>query len=89
MKLFSFSLALMMLLLASAYLQTFINASEWCEGKCSERCSKAGARRRCVEYCNLCCEECNCVPSGTAGNKAECPCYRDKRNSKEWEISPN
>ncbi|KAH0705695.1 hypothetical protein KY285_010236 [Solanum tuberosum] len=26
--------------------------------------------------------ECHCVPSGTSGNKDECPCYRDKKNSK-------
>ncbi|KAL4367849.1 hypothetical protein GQ457_05G013610 [Hibiscus cannabinus] len=28
------------------------------------------------------CQECKCVPSGTFGNKSECPCYRDKLNSK-------
>nr|GMD89163.1 casein kinase II subunit alpha-2-like [Ipomoea batatas] len=46
------------------------------------RCSKAGMMDRCLKYCGLCCEECNCVPSGTYGNKDECPCYRDKKNSK-------
>ncbi|KAI4985016.1 hypothetical protein ZWY2020_017646 [Hordeum vulgare] len=42
------------------------------------RCSKASRHDDCLKYCGICCAECNCVPSGTAGNKDECPCYRDK-----------
>ncbi|KAF8404932.1 hypothetical protein HHK36_009827 [Tetracentron sinense] len=53
-----------------------------CHDKCGERCAKAGVMDRCVKYCGICCEECKCVPSGTYGNKHECPCYRDKMNSK-------
>ncbi|CAN7121915.1 unnamed protein product [Brassica rapa subsp. narinosa] len=54
-----------------------------CDGKCNARCSKAGRKDRCLKYCNICCEKCNyCVPSGTYGNKDECPCYRDMKNSK-------
>nr|DAD21382.1 TPA_asm: hypothetical protein HUJ06_022845 [Nelumbo nucifera] len=30
----------------------------------------------------ICCKDCKCVPSGTYGNKHECPCYRDKVNNK-------
>ncbi|KAK7842369.1 gibberellin-regulated protein 10 [Quercus suber] len=37
---------------------------------------------RCLKYCGICCEKCHCVPSGTYGNKDECPCYRDLKNSK-------
>ncbi|XP_062089798.1 peamaclein-like [Humulus lupulus] len=53
-----------------------------CGDKCKSRCSKAGVLDRCVRYCGICCEQCKCVPSGTYGNKHECPCYRDLRNSK-------
>lgn len=53
-----------------------------CGGKCKGRCSKAGQRDRCMKYCGICCEECKCVPSGTYGNKHECPCYRDMISSK-------
>ncbi|XP_047342245.1 peamaclein-like [Impatiens glandulifera] len=54
----------------------------FCDPKCDARCSKAGRKDRCLEYCGICCRDCHCVPSGTYGNKDECPCYRDKKNSK-------
>ena len=54
----------------------------FCGLKCSKRCSKAAVLDRCMKYCGICCQECKCVPSGTYGNKHECPCYRDKKNSK-------
>ncbi|KAK8653022.1 hypothetical protein V6N13_127043 [Hibiscus sabdariffa] len=54
----------------------------FCGRKCGERCAKAGEKDRCLKYCGICCQECKCVPSGTFGNKSECPCYRDKLNSK-------
>ncbi|PNX90374.1 snakin-1, partial [Trifolium pratense] len=50
--------------------------------RCAERCSEASIQDRCLKYCGICCEKCNCVPSGTYGNKDECPCYRDMKNSK-------
>ncbi|KAG5540461.1 hypothetical protein RHGRI_020615 [Rhododendron griersonianum] len=54
-----------------------------CVIKCNERCSKAGEHKRCMEYCKICCVDCDaCVPSGTSGNKLECPCYANKLNSK-------
>ncbi|CAO2831001.1 unnamed protein product [Amaranthus hypochondriacus] len=53
----------------------------FCGSKCAVRCSKAG-HENCMKYCQICCQKCNCVPSGTYGNKHECPCYRDMRNSK-------
>ncbi|XAR57742.1 hypothetical protein NMG60_11025994 [Bertholletia excelsa] len=54
-----------------------------CNSKCKARCSKAGYYRRCMKYCGICCQKCSgCVPSGTSGNKSECPCYRDMLNSK-------
>ncbi|XP_022773938.1 peamaclein-like [Durio zibethinus] len=54
----------------------------FCDSKCEDRCSQAGEKDRCLKYCGICCQECNCVPSGTYGNKSECPCYQDKLNSK-------
>ncbi|EXB76655.1 hypothetical protein L484_011500 [Morus notabilis] len=62
---------------STAYFQ-----SGFCEDKCTTRCSKAGVLDRCMKYCGICCEQCMCVPSGTYGNKHECPCYRDKRSKK-------
>ncbi|XP_047325987.1 peamaclein-like [Impatiens glandulifera] len=54
----------------------------FCDPKCDVRCSKAGRKDRCLQYCGICCRDCHCVPSGTYGNKDECPCYRDMKNSK-------
>ncbi|GMI86481.1 hypothetical protein like AT2G39540 [Hibiscus trionum] len=54
----------------------------FCDRRCGERCAKAGVKDRCLKYCGICCQECKCVPSGTFGHKSECPCYRDKLNSK-------
>ncbi|KAI3922040.1 hypothetical protein MKX01_005729 [Papaver californicum] len=34
------------------------------------------------------CQKCNCVPSRTFGNKDECPCYREKKNSKGESTCP-
>ncbi|XP_057795800.1 peamaclein-like [Salvia miltiorrhiza] len=56
--------------------------SPFCKDKCDVRCSKAGREDRCLEYCGICCDKCKCVPSGTFGNRDECPCYRDLKNSK-------
>jgi hypothetical protein len=30
-----------------------------------------------MRTCGLCCEECNCVPTGSRGGVNECPCYRN------------
>ncbi|KAI3875961.1 hypothetical protein MKX03_026197 [Papaver bracteatum] len=69
------------LLLNFSFLQTTV-ADGFCDTKCNQRCAKAGRQDRCLKYCGICCEDCRCVPSGTYGNKDECPCYRDKKNSK-------
>ncbi|CAM8922642.1 unnamed protein product [Rhodiola kirilowii] len=53
-----------------------------CGYKCGKRCQNAGVKDRCLKFCGICCRECKCVPSGTYGNKHECPCYRDKLSSK-------
>ncbi|KAF9619602.1 hypothetical protein IFM89_007923 [Coptis chinensis] len=83
MKLLLSALLLASLLLISSFLP-FANAvSDYpCDSKCKERCAKAGVMDRCLKYCGVCCQECKCVPSGTYGHKDECPCYRDKKNSK-------
>ncbi|KAK1291412.1 Snakin-1 [Acorus calamus] len=36
----------------------------------------------------VCHSKCKCVPSGTYGNKDECPCYRDRVNSKGQSKCP-
>ncbi|KAL6894021.1 hypothetical protein ACP4OV_008119 [Aristida adscensionis] len=69
---------LLSLLLASSSLRVSMAGSEFCDGKCAVRCSKASQHDECLKDCGVCCAECNCVPSGTSGHKDECPCYRDK-----------
>ncbi|XP_047324086.1 peamaclein-like [Impatiens glandulifera] len=64
------------------------NNSEFCQKKCEVRCSKAGAHKRCMQECKICCSKCNCVPSGTYGNKSECPCYANLLNSKGTSKCP-
>ncbi|KAI7756173.1 hypothetical protein M8C21_017447 [Ambrosia artemisiifolia] len=71
-----------LVLMSTSLLQMTMAGSSFCDSKCSVRCSKAGLQDRCLKYCGVCCEECKCVPSGTYGHKDECPCYRDKKNSK-------
>ncbi|CAH1431920.1 unnamed protein product [Lactuca virosa] len=50
---------------------------EQCPSACSIRCSATHHRSHCMDVCVDCCGKCLCVPSGTIGNKDECPCYRD------------
>ncbi|KAG0477395.1 hypothetical protein HPP92_014236 [Vanilla planifolia] len=80
MKIFSARLSRLLLLgmlLVSLYGDVASAQSAFCNGKCKVRCSKASVHDQCLKYCGLCCRMCNCVPSGTYGNKNECPCYRD------------
>ncbi|MED6218567.1 Snakin-1 [Stylosanthes scabra] len=76
------------LLLSTSFLDVSMAGSEFCDSKCAQRCSKAGVKDRCLKYCGICCDKCNCVPSGTYGNKDECPCYRDMKNSKGQDKCP-
>ncbi|WCJ33194.1 Gibberellin-regulated family protein [Euphorbia peplus] len=48
-----------------------------CGGACEFRCSKTHHKKPCLYFCNMCCAKCLCVPSGTYGNKEECPCYNN------------
>ncbi|GFP88609.1 snakin-1, partial [Phtheirospermum japonicum] len=57
-------------------------AANYCGTNCNARCAVAGVKDRCLKYCGICCTICKCVPSGTYGNKHQCPCYRDMRSSK-------
>ncbi|CAN0875446.1 Protein RSI-1 [Linum grandiflorum] len=50
---------------------------EQCSGACDYRCSKTHHKKPCLFFCNKCCQTCLCVPSGTYGNKEECPCYNN------------
>ncbi|KAI3782882.1 hypothetical protein L2E82_12940 [Cichorium intybus] len=54
-----------------------IAGGEECPSACSIRCSATHHRSHCMDVCQDCCGKCLCVPSGTIGNKDECPCYRD------------
>ncbi|WCJ35519.1 Gibberellin-regulated family protein [Euphorbia peplus] len=76
------ALLLVCLVFTSSLFEVTLAGSEFCDSKCEVRCSKAGYKDRCLKYCGICCEKCKCVPSGTYGNKQECPCYRDMKNSK-------
>uniref|UniRef100_A0A6N2L1G9 Uncharacterized protein n=1 Tax=Salix viminalis TaxID=40686 RepID=A0A6N2L1G9_SALVM len=71
-----------LVLISSSLFEVTMAGSGFCDSKCQARCSKAGNKDRCLKYCGICCEKCKCVPSGTYGNKNECPCYRDMKNSK-------
>ncbi|KAL6637291.1 hypothetical protein ACP70R_024863 [Stipagrostis hirtigluma subsp. patula] len=72
-------LLLLLLVAADSWLQPCDAASGFCASKCGVRCGRASARARgaCIRSCGLCCEECNCVPTGAHGGINECPCYRD------------
>ncbi|KAH7847082.1 hypothetical protein Vadar_021631 [Vaccinium darrowii] len=59
-----------------------------CDTKCQDRCAAAGVKKRCLDDCGICCQICKCVPSGTYGNKSECPCYQYMRNSKGTSKCP-
>ncbi|XP_019448951.1 PREDICTED: gibberellin-regulated protein 12-like [Lupinus angustifolius] len=50
---------------------------EQCSSECDRRCSQTMYKERCLEFCNLCCAKCLCVPSGFYGHKEECPCYNN------------
>ncbi|KAL3844390.1 hypothetical protein ACJIZ3_001793 [Penstemon smallii] len=76
------NILLVTLLLSFGFLEPIMADSNFCNSKCDVRCSKASLQKRCLKYCGICCTKCNCVPSGTSGNKDECPCYRDIKNSK-------
>ncbi|EEF52313.1 peamaclein [Ricinus communis] len=76
------ALFLVCFVLTSSLFEVTVAGSGFCDSKCEKRCEKAGVKDRCLKYCGICCEKCKCVPSGTYGNKHECPCYRDMKNSK-------
>ncbi|KAE9614435.1 putative gibberellin regulated protein [Lupinus albus] len=81
MKLVFVTVLLVCFVLSSSLLEGSL--ADVCGSKCAFRCSKAKGQEDCLKYCGICCNKCNnCVPSGTFGNKDECPCYRDLKNSK-------
>ncbi|CAI0461552.1 unnamed protein product [Linum tenue] len=89
MKLLLPTLLLTSMVVASSFLQLSLAYTPSppvggvCDSKCEARCKTAGYKERCVKYCNVCCTKCRtCVPSGTYGNKSECPCYRDMRDNR-------
>ncbi|BAT77897.1 peamaclein-like [Vigna umbellata] len=82
MKIVYANVLLVFLILSSSFLEISMAGSAFCDSKCKGRCAKAELKHRCLKFCGICCKKCNCVPSGTYGNKDECPCYRDMKNSK-------
>ncbi|GLT40172.1 hypothetical protein SLA2020_143250 [Shorea laevis] len=88
MKLAFVTFLLFSLVLSSSFFDLTTAGSSFCDTKCGARCAKAGEMDRCLKYCGICCEKCQCVPSGTYGNKDECPCYRDLKNSKGQSKCP-
>ncbi|ONK59931.1 uncharacterized protein A4U43_C08F12420 [Asparagus officinalis] len=88
MKPLTATLAILLLLFTSSFLQVTMAGSAFCDSKCKVRCSKAGVQKRCLYFCGICCEKCHCVPPGTYGNKDACPCYRDLLSSKKTPKCP-
>ncbi|KAL7156905.1 hypothetical protein ABFS83_02G040500 [Erythranthe nasuta] len=84
--LFLVCLLLFALLLSNTFIEATTDQSydsvNYCASSCDLRCARAGVKDRCLKYCGICCDKCKCVPSGTYGNKHQCPCYRDMRSSK-------
>ncbi|GMP43201.1 hypothetical protein CsSME_00012653 [Camellia sinensis var. sinensis] len=81
MKLVFAALLIVSLVLSSSFFQATMTQATPpsgypCDSKCTDRCSKAGEKKRCLTDCGICCKKCKCVPSGTFGNQLECPCYR-------------
>ncbi|XP_019094859.1 PREDICTED: gibberellin-regulated protein 8-like isoform X2 [Camelina sativa] len=89
MKLIVIQFFIISLLLTSSFFE-ISSADSSCGGKCTVRCSKNDRQHEeCIKDCNICCQKCNnCVPSGTYGNRDECPCYRDMKNSKGGSKCP-
>ncbi|KAL8554662.1 hypothetical protein ACS0TY_002738 [Phlomoides rotata] len=79
-----FVASLLLLLLSNTFMEPTMADDSYnkCGSGCKQRCARAGVQDRCLKYCGICCAKCNCVPSGTYGNKHQCPCYRDMVNSK-------
>ncbi|XP_058225469.1 gibberellin-regulated protein 1-like [Rhododendron vialii] len=46
-----------------------------CTEACALRCRLASREKMCKRACGTCCYRCSCVPPGTSGNQALCPCY--------------
>ncbi|XP_010475932.1 PREDICTED: gibberellin-regulated protein 8-like isoform X1 [Camelina sativa] len=90
MKLIVIQFFIISLLLTSSFFEISSADSSACGGKCTVRCSKNDRQHEeCIKDCNICCQKCNnCVPSGTYGNRDECPCYRDMKNSKGGSKCP-
>ncbi|VVA29908.1 PREDICTED: gibberellin-regulated [Prunus dulcis] len=48
-----------------------------CPSQCTRRCSQTQYHKPCMFFCQKCCAKCLCVPPGSYGNKAVCPCYNN------------
>ncbi|XP_021859575.1 gibberellin-regulated protein 6 [Spinacia oleracea] len=59
-----------------------------CQGRCTQRCSKARKTHECMFFCLKCCATCLCVPPGTYGNKEVCPCYNNWKTKRGTSKCP-
>ncbi|KAL0814177.1 hypothetical protein Bca101_070620 [Brassica carinata] len=50
-----------------------------CGYACARRCKETSRKKVCYRACGSCCAKCQCVPPGTSGNTASCPCYANLR----------
>ncbi|CAG7864939.1 unnamed protein product [Brassica rapa] len=50
-----------------------------CGYACARRCRETSRKKVCYRACGSCCAKCQCVPPGTSGNTASCPCYANLR----------
>ncbi|KAG5528536.1 hypothetical protein RHGRI_029274 [Rhododendron griersonianum] len=67
MKPVSATLLIVSLVLTSSLLRTTAaqaDTSYPCDSKCQDRCALAGEKKRCLDYCGICCQICKCVPPG-------------------------
>lgn len=65
----------LLLVITNVFCENINNCNELCDKKCN----LAMVKDRCLKYCNDCCNQCKCI---------DCPCYRDKKNSKGISICP-
>ncbi|CAI0435264.1 unnamed protein product [Linum tenue] len=74
-KLVMATLLLSLLFLQFAHAANSSTQSIDCGEACKVRCQLSSRPNLCHRACGTCCRRCSCVPTGTAGNYDQCPCY--------------
>ncbi|KAJ4916424.1 Gibberellin-regulated protein 9 [Raphanus sativus] len=62
-----------------AFKRTYHRPRFNCGSACARRCRETSRKKVCYRACGSCCAKCQCVPPGTSGNTASCPCYANLR----------